>query len=199
MLVRHARPERHDDDGTEADPGLTPAGRAQAAAVARRLAGERPDALYASTMARAVQTARPLADATGLDLRTDEDLCEFDRGVPTYVPLEEVGADREQQWQELLQGWWGGRRFDLHAFRDRVVARLDAVVAEHAGQSVVVVAHGGVVNAYASAVLGLPAPFFFSPEYTGITRVRVSRGGHRELAVLNDSCHLPVSSTAPTG
>ena len=188
MLVRHGRPAAAGAD--DPDPGLTAQGRAQAEAVAARLARERVDALYSSTQRRALETVEPLVRLTGLPLTADEALCEFDRDVGGYVPLEEAGGDPQQRWQDLRRGLWNGRRFDLHAFRDRVVTALDAVVAAHAGERVVVACHGGVVNAYAGHVLGVAEPFFFQPAYTGTTVVRASRGGHREVAVLNDSCHL---------
>jgi broad specificity phosphatase PhoE len=72
VLVRHAEKA---DDGTR-DPPLTEAGRARAAALAERLAGERLVAVYATEFRRTQETARPAAEAAGLD-----------------VTLEPVGSD----------------------------------------------------------------------------------------------------------
>ena len=57
ILIRHALPERvAHGDGTHADPGLTPEGHTQAGRLVGALAGEPVDALYTSTMRRAVET-----------------------------------------------------------------------------------------------------------------------------------------------
>ena len=50
-----------------ADPELTAAGRAQADAVADRLAAERIDAIYVSPLRRTAETAAPLAARLELD------------------------------------------------------------------------------------------------------------------------------------
>ncbi|PAP75721.1 histidine phosphatase family protein [Rubrivirga marina] len=64
VLVRHAEKA---DDGTR-DPDLTDAGRARAAALAERLTGERLVAVYATEFVRTQETARPTAEAAGLDV-----------------------------------------------------------------------------------------------------------------------------------
>jgi len=64
VLVRHAEKA---DDGTR-DPALTAVGRARAAALAERLAGERLVAVYATEYQRTQETARPAAEAAGLDV-----------------------------------------------------------------------------------------------------------------------------------
>jgi probable phosphoglycerate mutase len=70
LLVRHARPEIVESDGTTvADPQLTAEGHAQAAVTAKSLAagqyGE-VTAVVCSTMRRAQETAEPLAEARGV-------------------------------------------------------------------------------------------------------------------------------------
>jgi probable phosphoglycerate mutase len=57
---------------------------------------------------------------------------------------------------------------------------------------VVVVAHGGVINAYLSMVLGIQRDMFFLPTHTSVSSVRVL---HDMYAVrsLNDATHLPRS------
>ena len=76
ILVRHGLPER---DDSSADPPLTSEGRQQAAQVAAHLAGERIDAIYSSTMIRAVQTAEPFAAQTGHPIHKRAGIIEFDR------------------------------------------------------------------------------------------------------------------------
>ena len=74
-------------------------------------------------------------------------------------------------------------------FRRRVVETLDGIASQHIRQRVLVFAHGGVINAYAAAVLGLEKEFFFPTINTSITIVR-STGKQRVLYVMNDVAHL---------
>ncbi len=66
FLVRHA--ERAADDPQ--DPGLTPAGRERAQLLARILADAGLTAVYSTPFRRTMDTARPVARAAGLDIRT---------------------------------------------------------------------------------------------------------------------------------
>ena len=61
VFVRHGHPDYKLDC-------LTELGHAHAEAAAKRLADERPVAIYASTMGRAQQTARHIADKLGMDI-----------------------------------------------------------------------------------------------------------------------------------
>lgn len=71
LWVRHAQAT-----GQAPDAALTPAGRQQAEALARTLAGYGVTRIVSSPFARALQTAAPLARATGLPVTVDERLCE---------------------------------------------------------------------------------------------------------------------------
>ena len=67
LLVRHALPVRRELDEGVADPELAADGHAQAKLLGGYLGQEPIDAVYASTMRRAQQTAAPVAAAHGLD------------------------------------------------------------------------------------------------------------------------------------
>ena len=75
-------------------------------------------------------------------------------------------------------------------FRTRIVTRLDAVIAEHPGERVAVVCHGGVINVYLAALLGIDRHLWFDPGYTSISRVRASRTGARSVGSINELAHL---------
>ena len=86
FLVRHGEsaPARGDApfelvDG-QADPDLAPEGRDHAQRVGERLAGERIDAIYVTTLRRTVQTAAPLAEKLGLTPVVEPDLREIHLG-----------------------------------------------------------------------------------------------------------------------
>ena len=54
----------------------------------------------------------------------------------------------------------------------------------------VAVCHGGTINAYLSAMLGLDRLMFFFPEYTSVSRVRASRSGDKSVVSINETGHL---------
>jgi broad specificity phosphatase PhoE len=191
ILVRHALPVRVEGgSGQRADPALTEEGWRQADALASWLSHERIAAVYTSPMQRARDTAFPLERLLGLTAVVCDGLTEWDRDHDYYVPMEEQKATGHPDWQVLAGRDWASMPVDVFAFRHRVVETIDAIATAHPGQTVVVVCHGGVINAYTSDVLGLPDPLFFEPHYTSISRVLVSRRGHRGISSLNEAPHL---------
>jgi probable phosphoglycerate mutase len=179
----------HSPDGTPADPPLSDEGRRQASRLAAWLAGERIDALYASPMRRARETAEPLAAARGLALSLEPDLVELDHRAAFYIPLEELKRENRDAWLAFVQGGiYEG--IDVPAFRRGVVAAFERIIAAHAGGRVAVVCHGGVINAWAAHVLGIAAPIFFEPGYTSVQRFLAASSGERMIASLNELAHL---------
>ena len=67
---------------------------------------------------------------------------------------------------------------------------FERVIEANPGGKVAIVAHGGVINAYASHVLGIDNPLFFLPHYTSVNRFLASRAGHRSVVSLNETGHL---------
>lgn len=197
VLIRHGLPERLvSDDGSPVDPALVEMGWRQAEAVAEWLCQEaegRLDALYSSPLRRARETAAPLAKRLGFEPVIDDDLAELDRDSGSYIPVEELRAIKDERWLALISGEYGQDRLEFHT---RVVGALERIVGAHRGQRVVVVCHGGVINAYAAHVLGIAttdgvrSTGFFLPEYTSITRVLAASSGHRAIHALNEIAHL---------
>ena len=107
LLVRHALPVRRELEVGAADPELSEQGHAQAKHLADYLAAEAPlDALYASPLVRARQTAEPIAEWFGLQIVLEDDVAEWDRHSNEYVPIEELKAAGDPRWQALLRGEW---------------------------------------------------------------------------------------------
>ena len=189
ILVRHALPLREEvEDGT-ADPGLTPEGVEQAERLAAWLTAEPVDVLAQSPARRAVETAQPFAERAGLVPETVEGLAEYDVGLASYVPLEELKAAGDERWRATQRGeLWGD--LDPDEFRDRVVGAVEGLIDAHPGRRVIAVCHGGVINVYTGHILGIERSLWFAAGYTSITRVAASRRGHRNLVSLNEMCHL---------
>jgi len=75
FLVRHAKAaDREGWTGADRDRPLVDRGRAQADRLARALEPERPALVAASPWLRCVETAEPLAEAIGLEVRPDDRL-----------------------------------------------------------------------------------------------------------------------------
>ncbi len=108
-----------------------------------------------------------------------------------YIPMEELRETKDDRWQAMIEGRWedyGGE--NPERFRERIVPKLEGVIDAHPGETVIVVCHGGVINVYLAAILGLSQHLWFDPGYTSITRVRAARSGERSLASLNETAHL---------
>lgn len=189
LIIRHGLPVRIDDAGGPADPELSEQGHLQAKRLADWLGHDRIHAIFTSPMRRAVQTAQPLADAFGLEAVVDDELAEFDRGQHFYVPLEELKAARDPRYERLMNGEYVDE-VDPYTFRDVVTIAIERLIEAHPGGTIAVVCHGGVINAYASHVLGIDFPLFFQPYYTSVNRFLASSAGHRSVASLNEVGHL---------
>lgn len=128
------------------DIPLNETGLEQAQVVATAVAAETWDTIVSSPLGRAMQTAQAIVDhslaLTVID--TDIDLRERGYGDAEGITLE----DRLKQWPDL--DWPGLEAYDVMA--DRAMAALDRIAVRHAGQRVLVVCHGGVINAVLARV-----------------------------------------------
>jgi len=194
VLVRHAEPVRIAEGGGPADPPLTDKGRKQAEAAAKFLAEESFDALYASPMQRAQETAQAITALTGLTIANEEGIAEYDRQSEFYIPVEELKTtedpDLKAHWQALAEDRLEDVVADAHTFRPRVAEAVERMIAAHPGQRVLAVCHGGVINVALAEILGLQRSLFFEPAYASIHRVAASRRGVRTVTSMNETAHL---------
>jgi probable phosphoglycerate mutase len=186
LLVRHARPLRVEREDAPADPSLDALGRQQAHALAEWLAAEAVDAVYASPLRRAIETAEPLVDRLGLELVQHDGVVEWDRDSLAYIPVEELKAENDPAWAAMRDERWDLLGVDPGAFAERVERAIDGIARAHPSQRVVVVCHSGVINAYTAALLGIGRLLWFEPRYASVTRVLVHRDGRRSLFTLNE-------------
>ena len=184
ILIRHGRPERSE---ASADPHLNAQGGEQAVRVARWLAADAIDAVWSSTMRRAIQTAEAFTAQSGHQIRQHAGLVEFDRAAGVYIPSEELKRENFAAWQALAVG---GEGFDMEAFQTTVVGAMEEIVSAHPGQKVAVFCHGGVINVWAAHVLGTKPRVFFEADYTSINRFVCARTGQRMVVSLNERAHL---------
>lgn len=191
LLIRHGRSADVVPGSAEsADPVLHVLGVEQAQRLARRLAGKTIHAVYSSQLARARQTAQPLADQRGLPVVEHLDLEEVRLGDWANGEFRRRAAARDPEWVAWSRtGRWdgipGGEGDD--EFRARVAGVIEQLVPQHRGQTIAVVAHGGSINAYVAQLLGMHRSLVFTIENTSITAVRV--GAHGPTLVTVNDCH----------
>jgi 2,3-bisphosphoglycerate-dependent phosphoglycerate mutase len=191
LLVRHALPIRLELVGGPADPELSDDGRTQAELLGSYLSSEHLDAIYASPLRRAYETAESVAKHHDVAVQVSDGVAEFDRLSPDYVPTEELKAANDPRYHAMINGEWGTDDESADEFRTRVIGTIEDLIETHPGQRIAVVCHGGVINGYLGHVLGLSHPkAFFYPNYTSINRVAAARGGIRSVVTINETSHL---------
>jgi broad specificity phosphatase PhoE len=147
-LVRHGETDWNAQERWQghADTPLNECGRRQARELAGRLADVPFAAAYASDLSRARETAEIVVAGRAVMLQIDPRLREIDVG----------------SWQGLTTAEIDGReRSDgetIEAFRERVLGALEAIAAANAGETVLVVAHGGCVRTVQRQLLGEALP-----------------------------------------
>ena len=189
LLIRHALPLRT-EAGQGSDPDLTPEGVEQAGRLPQALARFPISRLVSSPQRRAFQTAEPVAAARNLTIDIDERLAEYDRGMSHYIPLEQVRAERAEDWDRMAQGMLPAA-VDADAFRSRVQAGLaDIAAAAGHDDTVAVFSHGGVINVVLHEILKTPQPLSFPIDYASVTQLRHSRKGVFTVAGVNGIEHV---------
>jgi len=161
-LVRHARPA-----GTFAearDPGLDPAGLAQAEALAARLGPLGPLPIVTSPLRRTRETAAPLELRWRRRARIEPAVAE--------IPSCEDELARRGEWlRGVMAGRWPEQAPDLQAWRAAVV---DALVAMP--ETSVVVSHYVAINVALGHATGDDRVLCFAPDHCSVTIVDVDNG-----------------------
>ncbi len=157
VLLRHGRTAWNAERRFQgqADPPLDDVGRAQAFEVAAFVAALRPDLLVTSDLQRAMQTALPIADCTGLSVLSDARLRERSLGHWEGLTRDDVAA----RYPDEFADWVAGRDVSRRGgeSREQVAQRALAAFSElpEVGTAVLVT-HSATAMALCSAILGMP-------------------------------------------
>jgi probable phosphoglycerate mutase len=197
ILIRHGETDwnRELRFQGQLDVPLNATGLEQARRVAERLAGESPQLLISSDLQRALQTARAVASrAQQLDPVLDAGLREQHFGVVEGLQVADIKARHPQAWDQWIRfeadfAFDGGE--STRTFHARVQATVRALAQRHAGQTLAVVTHGGVLDmVYRSALgLSLSGPRVSEIPNAGINRIRL-QGDLIEIVSWADTRHL---------
>jgi probable phosphomutase (TIGR03848 family) len=163
VLVRHAVTEQTGPMLTGRAPGvdLSEDGRRQAKGLAERFSQIAIAAVYASPIERTAQTAAAIADHHQLDVRELPGVIEADYGEWTGGKLADLA--KTELWKTVQRApsrarFTGGE--SLAEMQARMVTALEVVVADHAGEVVVVVSHADPIKAAIAHFTGLHLDLF---------------------------------------
>ena len=197
LAIRHGETAWNVDTRIQGqiDIPLNDQGRWQARRLAAALCREdHLDAIYASDLSRAVETARAVAERCELPLQLDAGLREQHFGVVEGLQVADIKAHHPQAWDQWIRfeadfAFDGGE--STRTFHARVLAAVRALAQRHAGQTLAVVTHGGVLDmVYRSALgLSLSGPRVSEIPNAGINRIRL-QGDLIEIVSWADTRHL---------
>lgn len=189
--MRHAEVETryHSIFGGRIDMELSPRGHEQASALAEHLRGKHFAAAYASPMRRVQQTLVPLIKA-GLPSPVNlPDLREVDFGDWTGLSWDEVRTQfgiSAFRWLEQLECDGIANAECAESLRQRLEPCVRAILAQHPGEEVAVVCHGGVIRMLIAILLGwrFSSMGGLEIDYAGITKLSV-RDNRAHLVLVN--------------
>ncbi|KRF30647.1 histidine phosphatase family protein [Nocardioides sp. Soil805] len=164
VLLRHGRTAWNAEGRAQGqlDVGLDEVGHAQAAAVAPAIAALRPDVLWSSDLTRAATTAAAVAEATGLEVRHDARLREYDVGARAGLTIPEFAAAHPAEhaaWTAAGGSFENADAVPGAESTDDVLRRILPALTEALGSvapggTACVVSHGAALKAATVALLG---------------------------------------------
>jgi broad specificity phosphatase PhoE len=197
ILVRHGQTDYNHRGLTlgRADIPLTDIGRHQAECLKSALTSPPLDAIYASPLIRARETAARIAEAHGLEVAIEQGLIEMDIGEVEGLTFSEV----RQKFPALAENWGGSegpvfrmpggeRLVDVQA---RAIQGIDTLAARHPDQTICAVTHNFVILAFLAHVLQIDLAHFRRLRHgvAAIAELEL-RSGRFRVVRLNDTCHL---------
>lgn len=190
ILVRHGETEHNVARITQgwSDSNLSERGRAQVLRLAERVAAMQPTALYSSTLGRALATAQAIADATGLEIVTMDELREMNYGRwegRAFLDIRREDADIYERWIADEE-----RRCPEGESHADVRRRLQRAFTQVNSERSVVVAHGTAIRIAAMTLLDLPlmGANRLAQDNAGLN-LFVQRGERWVLKTWNDTTH----------
>jgi alpha-ribazole phosphatase len=196
LLVRHGLTDWNIQNRFQGqtDIPLNQPGIQQAQTLGRRLAKDAINHIYTSDLERARQTAAQIAAHHTCPLHVDPALREIHFGEWEGLTYPQIQAGHHQRFAE----WWSNlleipapRGESLTQLAGRIRSFLDRLVAQHQGQDILMVAHGGPLQVLLCLALNIPLDKFwqFHISAASISVVRFYSDG-AILSQLNDTCHL---------
>ena len=197
ILVRHGE-TTHNVRGImqgQMDTHLTEKGRMQARVLGEVLKNEKIDFIYASTLTRAIDTAKEIAKHHGLKICAASELNERAYGVLEGMEINEMKRRWPHEFEDGLE--WeifsrpekGEHYWDVQS---RAVPFIKKLAETHKGKTVVVVSHGDTNRVILTSLLGLKGADKYSVKQSNvcINEIFFEGGSRVRIHRLNDTAHL---------
>jgi probable phosphoglycerate mutase len=178
---------------------LSPEGRAHASALATRLARYPLDAVFASSMQRALDTARFIAEVHALDVTPVDDLREVAHGAWDGLTQDEVKTRDPKGYAAYQHDPYtfappGGESGE--SVMRRAVPALQALVRTHPGQTIAVVAHKTTNRVLITHFLGIEPRLYrdkLGQRPACINVLEFASESDAQLLLLNDIGHYAMT------
>ena len=198
LLTRHGETEWNIAQRFQgqSDVPLNEIGRQQANALADRLSTQPIDIVYSSDLQRATETAKMIMQKSGYkpDLHLDSRLREMNFGAwegLTYKEIKQSNPTALAAWKADVSTTAAPNGETLNQLSARVQSFLDDVRAQHADKTVLLVAHGGVLQTLLCLALNLKPTMYwqFHLSLASLSEVAFYPAG-AIVNFLNDISHL---------
>lgn len=179
----------------QSDIELSQLGREQAQKLAERFPYKDVTAVYASSLQRATDTGKAVADKLGLEVVSCPELMEINFGDWEGLTFAEINAT----WKDLHQGMLDRPDIvrcphgeDFTQVQERVVQKLQELLEKHKGETFAIAAHGGVNRTILCHALGLPVRYMWHmrQDNTAINVISYFDDGRIVVDLMNCTSHL---------
>ncbi|MCC7164760.1 MAG: histidine phosphatase family protein [Anaerolineae bacterium] len=196
ILIRHGETEWNKTERYRgrSDIPLNEIGILQAQKIATHLAAHKLDAVYASPLPRAIQTAKPLADSHNLEIQITADLLDIDYGAWEGMAREDI----REKYPALHDKWVktpgrvefpGGE--SIRQVRLRVDKLFNKLCDDHLGETVALVSHRVTCHVAICIALGLANDSIWHiRQDIGCINCIESRDGAYIVTLMNETIHL---------
>ncbi|MCQ4725060.1 histidine phosphatase family protein [Anaerotignum faecicola] len=195
-LIRHGETEWNKAKRFQGwtDIELSQEGRRQASLLGERFKKIDIDEIYSSPLKRAVETARPIADIKGLEIKTNENFKEINFGEWEGMTAKEISTKYGKSFDEFIKypenGTFPGDISFAHV-TERIKIGLRDVLDGKDDKNIAIVSHGGIVRLIIKYLMAFEGEWYNKTwiDNTSVSIVEVRKHGNL-LRVLNDYSHL---------
>lgn len=196
LLIRHGETEwnREGRYHGHTDIELNKTGMEQARRLGQRLSHENIDAIYSSSLTRAIQTAQHISEAHDLSVIGCDELKELNLGDfegKWFKESGDNGRSLETAWEngDVDFPIPGGET--LYELQSRVSGFLSELLERHDSGTLALVAHGGSLRIALCHLIGIDLKCWWRLQLSSTSLSIVNTyPDHTILSLLNDTCHL---------
>ncbi len=185
LLIRHALTDAVGNRLSGRTPGLSLSdeGRKQSRDLASRLSQFTISAIYSSPLERALETAAPLAEITGLQVRPDNDFLEIDFGSWTNLSFEELKSEAIFQRFNSFRSCTRIPGGELMAeAQTRIIRGIEKLTAIHRKETVAVISHADLIKSAIAFYTGIHLDIFH--------RVEISPASVSIIEIFDDTARI---------